>query len=204
MKNSQKFIFFIVCVNLLLSGCVSTGEITRDQEVKKEKGVILASISSSIKKSPTNISFYFQKAGEKREIGMFQEEPGSFSKPINDFPDDPNRRGRLLAFEVDPGNYNLTKWKIYAFTGAGHKYIEPKEPKPLPFIVKPGEITYLGNLHVDIIYGENMFGFSIPAGGLSSIDNRADVDLQLLKDKYPNIRNWPIVISIPDRSQWKI
>jgi hypothetical protein len=190
-----------ILVLFVLNGCATNSAIIKsDAEINPEKGVILASVT---KRGGTDVWFYYKKDDQTEEQRM--DAVGFvWAKEPDDYPDDRKRNGRLLAFEAEEGTYFLTRWQIYVYMGSGYKYISPKDPVPLKFTVKSGEITYLGNLHVDVIDGKNIFGFSIPVAGKSIIENREEIDLELLKQKYPNIDALPVRIEIPDRSKWKI
>ena len=183
MKLNLGPILLGITTLILLNGCVKSTQIRPDQEVVKEKGIILASVTTS---SNYDVWFYFKKKDSTNEQRM--DAVGSVFLFIkDDYEKIDGRMGILSAFEVEPGQYYLTRWNIYISTGtANYYYIGPKrgEGLPIPFTVKAGEITYLGNLHADTLYVENIFGFKIPISGKPSIKNNEVFDLQLLKKKY--------------------
>lgn len=187
----KKYIMGLVAL-ALLSACAPNNLIKPTKSVSKKKGIILASVTKS---GGTDVWFYYKKKGSSELTRM--DAVGISGEP-DSYLNTKDKQGRLLAFEVDEGTYYLTNWEIYSYYLYGYSYISPKKPKPLPFTVKSGRITYIGNLHVDVGY------YNGGVVGLSSIKNRRALDIKMLKRKYPNLRNWPIKTELPNRSKWKI
>ena len=50
--------------------------------------------------------------------------------------------------------------------------------------------------------GKNFLGISIPGGGNPDISDNSTVDLQLLREKYPNLQDWPVRTDILDGKAW--
>jgi hypothetical protein len=180
---------------ILLSGCsTNSALIKQGVEIDTNKGVILASVTHNGSGSG---SYFYKKEGDKEPNKMEAVSSGFSGNSPDEYPDDLDRAGRLLAFEVDAGKYYLSDWSIFISFYGGYKIISPKEPVAAEFMVEPGKITYLGNLHTETLYGKNIFGITIAGSGMSIIENREDIDLEKLNKKYPMLSGWPMVIDIP-------
>jgi len=195
MKNIYLLLGF---VTIFLSACSNNEMMKPTTKVSPKNGVIVASVTKSGRSS--DAWFYYKKSGTNDEKRMDAVGLVMIKAP-DDFPNEKNKTGRLLAFEAPAGNYDLTRWEIYIYT-TGPGYIKPKKIEPLPFSVKAGQVTYLGNLHIDTLSGKNIFGLPIPVGGVATIRNKKNIDLPLLKKKYPNLSHLPVTVSVPKVTKW--
>lgn len=193
-------------VLLLTVGCASMpAPIDPTEKVDTTKGVLLAAITSDGRNQVIDAWFFYRKKGttEERRLDAFGA-AGLIMKP-NDFKGVDSRMGRLIALPLEPGDYELFNWMLYVNRLGGYANLSPKTaPPPHSFTIRAGEITYLGDLHIETILGKNPFGISLAFGGNPDITDQTARDLPVLKTKYPNLANWPIQTSIPDGRQWKV
>ena len=190
----------------LVVGCSSMpATIDPGDKIDKDKGVLLAAITSDSNPRVMDAWFFYRKKGSKEEqrLDAFGV-AGILYKP-NDYPAQKSRIGRLVALPLQPGEYELFNWMLYIQQLGGYGYLSPKSPPPSHFFtVSPGTVTYLGNLHIDTIVGKNIFGFEIPVGGNPDILDSQETDIPLMRKKYPNLGDWPMQTSIPDGKPWKM
>jgi hypothetical protein len=106
--------------------------------------------------------------------------------------------GIVFAQLLPKGKYELSRWSIA--TGIG-LFIHPKELEPIHFDVTAGEITYLGNLHMNNSYGKNIFGVPLARGGIVSFADKEERDMKVFKEKAPKI-NLPIKKQLPQTPIW--
>ena len=198
-------LLIMASLGYLMIGCASmTGTIQGNQPVDKSKGVLLAGLTADDKGYVNDAWYYYRKKGSKEELRLDALGTNLFGKP-DDYPEDKSKDGRLVAIPLDAGEYELFSWTLYINQAGGYGYIKPKNsPPPLSFSISPGKITYLGNLHLNTFTGKNLFGISIPAGAEPDIRDNQSVDMPLLKVKYPNLNDWPVQVSVPDASAWKM
>ncbi len=189
---------FLIVLTLIVSSCATRPNmlVKPDVELPKDTGIILASIT---KNGGSDAWFYYKKKGSEEEFRM--DAVGVSNLADKNLSED-SKRGRLLAFKAEPGNYDLTRWEMYVFTYPSYKYISLKEFVPLEFDVTAGKITYLGNLHLDAILAENFFGVKLPFGAISNISDESQRDIENLKEKYSNISDGPITKQVPDGDIW--
>jgi hypothetical protein len=106
--------------------------------------------------------------------------------------------GRLFAVELTAGVY-----EIYEL-GAPRILVRMQ---PLHFEVRPGEILYLGNLHVHYcLYkpdpGRRAYR-SFINGGIPSVRDEAQRDLPLLLRKFPALTEANIIPAVIDNNAWQ-
>lgn len=169
------------------------------------KGILLVSVTSDKDKPGIDAWYYFRKKGDTEPVRLDASGFYFFEKP-NDYPNDRTRAGRVFAFSLEPGEYELINWTLYFMvTANSYSYISPNvDPPPRSFSIAPGRITYIGNLHVHTLMGKNVFGMAIPAGGNPEITDRLEDDTDLILTKYPGLDDWPLDKSVPDARAWQL
>ena len=189
-----------------MCGCASISRpIDPTAKIDTKKGILLAAVTSDGEKLVMDAWFFYRPKGTNEELRLDAfGELGLIMKP-NDFKGKDSSMGRLLAVSLNPGEYELFYWMLYYHNYVTNNYLEPTiPPPPHSFTIRAGEITYLGDLHIDTILGKGPFGLPVVSGGNPDITDQIDRDLPVLKEKYPNIANWPLQSSIPDPTQWHL
>jgi|GEM_PF-6408637 len=197
--------FLLIPLIILVSGCSMTKEsIQSSKPVDKNLGIVLAAVTTKKAKLVEDANYYLRETGTKEEQRIDAFEFSLFRRN-DDYPEDKSRDGSLIALPLKPGEYELYNWGIYIANGVSFTEIHPvKPPVPLKFTIRPGEITYIGDLHIEPIMDKNFLGISTPRGGNPSISDNSAVDLQLLRIKYPNLQDWPVRIDVIDGSAWNL
>jgi len=105
--------------------------------------------------------------------------------------------GRQLDFEdgtgtgivdvrrMPPGDYEIFNFQIFYNAGNVQKFFSSKQEFSIPFSVRPGSTTYIGEYLVAGVFGRNFFGMSLPGGGYFIISNKGDRDMAIAKRKEP-------------------
>lgn len=204
MRMPKDILLWLVL--LLTVGCASMPDpIDPTAKVDIKKGILLAAITSDGSSQVMDAWFFYRKKGTTEELRLDAFGMAGLLKKPNDFEGKDSRMGRLIALPLEPGEYELFNWMLYVNRLGGYGYLSPKTPPPPhSFTIRPGEITYLGGLHIDTILGKNPFGISLAFGGNPDITDQTVRDLSVLKTKYHNLTNWPVQTSIPDGRQWKL
>ncbi len=199
---------FVAITSAIIVGCANmpSGEPTAEL-TDTNNGVAEAVITFSKGTRTMDAWFYVRRKGEadkNKYIRLSAKPPMSsasfvaFSPLLSsmaqpDFPDMPNRSGRAMAVSLPPGDYEMYSWTLYIQTFGGYGYISPsKPPQPLSFIIRPGRITYLGNLHADTVMGKNFVGIDIPGDGAIDVSDKFERDDAFIKAKFPKLSNWPV------------
>jgi len=186
-------IIVLVISVMLIQGCVGVNSGLKPKEkIEPNNGVFV--ISASRKGAGVASVFIKSESGKLYVI----ESSGILSGNI----EEGEVEGNAYAFQGKPGIYKLTTWQLYIYSGITETVIGPKKIEPITFEVKPGQITYLGNYHIDTLYGKNILGIDIPAGAKITISDKEYRDLSIAKKEHPNIANMPVLKSVSNIQNW--
>ncbi|MDH5639277.1 MAG: hypothetical protein OEZ04_12390 [Nitrospinota bacterium] len=175
-------------------GCV-TGNVKPDYTLKPgEKGLAIFSVTQSgLGKSwETSVSFRQARKQSKPYKGNIHSlavsGPGRIPGGTIPLDFDSEMKGRLVFIELNEGVYELSRWQAARNEYGGVRTLSSPKPFSYEFAVVGGKAVYAGNLHLSI-------AVSIGKFNLSATDKR-NRDLDLLKEKLPNVRREDIVIDI--------
>jgi hypothetical protein len=98
-----------------------------------------------------------------------------------------NQVGRVLAYELEPGMYEISKWKIVTAGGVDFANFDSEHQPPITFEVKSGEVSYLCNCHINIDIGEDIFGLAVEDDAEAEIYDKIQRDMQYVDEQYPNL-----------------
>ena len=98
-----------------------------------------------------------------------------------------NQVGRVLAYELDPGMYEISKWKIVTAGGVDFANFDSEHQPPITFEVKSGEVSYLCNCHINVDMGEDIFGLAVEDDAEAEIYDKMQRDMQYVDEQYPNL-----------------
>ena len=218
MQNKMLSRFALLLTSLIITGCATgtSGESSAELS-DRTKGVVAASTTYDVGTRTMDAWFFIRKKSEtdKDKFVRLSAQPPFSERPAfgllspiahlaQELPGTPGHAGRVMAVSLEPGEYELYSWTLYIQIMGGYGYISPKTPpKPLPFVVNAGQITYLGNLHGKTLMGSNIFGLSVPGDGTAVISNDFEHDIPLLKAKFPMLLNWPINDAQLNGQAWK-
>ncbi|MDA8693749.1 hypothetical protein N9L91_00915 [Pseudomonadales bacterium] len=98
-----------------------------------------------------------------------------------------NQVGSVLAFELEPGIYEISKWKVITPGGMDFAEFDAEGRSLITFEVKSGEVSYLCNCHITVDIGENIFGNAVEDGAEAAIYDKMQRDMQYVDEKYPSL-----------------
>ncbi|MDD2721033.1 MAG: hypothetical protein PHH47_06985 [Gallionella sp.] len=90
--------------------------------------------------------------------------------------------GRVYVLRFPVGMNQLTHWSM---NDGFNNFYPPAPLPPLTFEVKPGSVTYLGNLHGKLLWGKNLFGGNVVTGVNTEVSDQSERDLKLVLQRYP-------------------
>lgn len=189
---------------LLLHGCASTPEgMDQSSAVDKSRGVLLATITHDGNPQVLDAWFYFRRKGSTDEQRLDAHDNADMLIRGFALTQKAGPAGRLLAVPLEPGDYELFNWTLYVSRLGGYAYIGPKDPPPVHrFAIRPGVVTYLGELHLDAVLGKNPFGVSLVFGAAPAISDQSVRDRARLPSRYPGLVDWPMDVAVPDPAGW--
>jgi hypothetical protein len=111
----------------------------------------------------------------------------------------PGENGVLFLFEVPAGTHQLDRW----YAREAYKTIVPEgKLRPLSFQVEPGEIIYVGNVHMDLTFGRNPLGAPVTTRVTPRIRDAFARDLSLLKAQHPELAADRVRPRVPPVGEW--
>lgn len=190
----------------LLISCGSYSKLLKPSALPVEinnEGIVVLSATRSIKgkglfaRNGITSNFLFEKNDDKKITGSFKSRLDLVydDELENDYLKDKPiilKNGVLNSIKLPAGQYTIYDWSLFIPEGINSYHITPNIFEKIEFTVKANQVTYLGNLHLDTIYGKNFLNISIPAGAKFSCSNQAEKDLKLFKTHYAQFESWPI------------
>ncbi len=184
---------------VFVSGCATNSLTPKNaHKVTKEEGVVFASVTRGIKQrgalmtnDGVSASFFYRQAGQDAPGRAMNSDTSSLLGTGTD--EVKIRHGKLNVANLKPGTYEIYKWLLFVPGGTSYKTIEPKAFEPIQFEVKEGTASYLGHLHLETTYGENVFGIEIEAGAIPSCEDQSERDIKLFNTYYRAFNSWPVI-----------
>lgn len=180
----------LVLASALISACVTqqvSGPLPDKRAAQSAIVIVSATHGNAIGRSARAIFYLDSNEGffEERRLQSIED---VFGIPTgSDFDD---LYGKVYVLEVKPGKHSVDSWQVPT---SGGRLVPREKPVPLDFLIQAGETVYLGNLHMHIARGRNIFGMSIVADAVPEVRDRRELDLSIAERKVPGIRNRAVV-----------
>lgn len=173
---------------ILINGCAVSGLSTEPMRFHKdyaENGLVIGSITFTNEKARSNSYFtYFHSLDSVKKISREN------SRELQISPDQTwkvrhsgelnNGKTYLFAFERVPGKYEVSKVRL-ATVGMGGAVRDNQIANfSIPFEVKKGEITYVGEI--------NLNEYALKDEKLISLNDNYERDIQAIKLKQPIVK----------------
>lgn len=195
----------LLCLCSLVSGCQTTVQSNirpdYDFENNKDTGLIIGTVShpedvDDIVFSIFRINYY---SGNPKAVLKFRERSFLYSGHPAEFEfEDAGNKGKLFVLEFPAGEHSVDYYEIQA----GFYGWQPKTaPTPLEFNIQPGEISYLGNFHMQTLKGKFLAG-EFQLGGIPVINDQSDRDIQLFRKLYPDFSAHNIKLNVLHEGRW--
>jgi hypothetical protein len=109
----------------------------------------------------------------------------------------PMGAGRLFVVPLPEGRYEFYQYQ----TSAAYQVIyQAREEFSIPFEIKPGRATYVGEVRAVKLEKPNLFGIRMPYGIELAGADAAERDQPLLLEKYRFLASIPFDIALVDRA----
>ncbi len=172
-----------------LSGCVTSYVADQTVEVKNiggNEGIVVVSLRQETTRNfrYSNVSFYFRDMNRtiQSRVAYFKGSPlipSASSKP-------------LKIYTLPAGQYEFFGYSMFIGSPVGTTEFKQREEFSIPFTVKPGQVTYLGEIRLVPVLGRNIFGIAILGGGYFVLSDQRQLDMVLLRQDYPNLASSPV------------
>jgi hypothetical protein len=179
MIKSILAVFFAV----VLAGCASVDSIPADY-AGPDAGKVVISIGAATGTEYSSYSLLFRKqkstgSAEKQAVGRFTYfQTNMFYKQAPDFHTN-GEAGVVLVQALPPGDYAIYNFDVFNNAGTVQSHYFSKVDISIPFTVRPGQTTYLGNYQANHLSGKNMFGMPLPAGAVFIVSDRLASELPI-------------------------
>jgi len=100
--------------------------------------------------------------------------------------DDNQEKGIVEVRRLPPGEYEFFNFRVEMNTSFREWWSSKKE-FAIPFTIKPGEATYVGEFMAVGVKGKNLFGLTVPDGAYFVLSNKIARDTDIAKRKEPGI-----------------
>jgi hypothetical protein len=195
----------IAATVVVMAGCATQIVPNAPDEVSAAKldsktGVLVGSFSRITERQEhVSHAIYFQHENPDYlpyEIRSFHGNDMLGLHPEDDFHES-DREGLLFAFVLPAGNYHFVSYALES--GEGHW--RPTKPFSVPFKVEAGKVNYVGDIHLVVNEGKDIFGMTTAKGGKFHFINAKNKDIPILKNKYPDIPWADLAITVPNHAR---
>ncbi len=181
----------MVVFALFLTACAASNvkkDVTTEAVAAKNNALLIVSISQTKGSERFGAAQFLFDQPKGVGIGSIRvetfDEMGLDALTRSQKSDFSNEFAVLKVIEVPAGTITLDRWRF----SMGQLYFEAfDEPLEHPISLKPGEVVYIGNLHLKTKFGENFLGMNMVAGVFPEIRDEKARDLALLKSQYPQL-----------------
>lgn len=171
----------------LVTGCASVAQLPADY-AGADAGRVVIGIGAHGGTSYPSYSLLFRTRdpavpAAQAGVGRFTYfQTNMFYKQAPDYRSS-REEGVVLVRALPPGEYEIYNFNIYFNTGMVEKNFGARVDVAIPFTVKTGVTTYLGNYQANGQTGKNVFGMPLPAGAVFAVSDRLADDLALAQAK---------------------
>jgi hypothetical protein len=166
----------------MLSGCSSGVTPEKSARIDPQKtGLVLVTIDRS--GSPDT-----EKATIEFPLRRVDQPDGSFTHA------DVSTRKGLWLVEVPPGRYEIAYWNVAARFGRS-EFLQQK----FEFDVRPGQVTYIGHLDVEVLPILNRQGERMNTQVRPTLESKLDESVADFHLHYPALANVPIENAAPKK-----
>jgi len=191
---------------LALAGCA--GQLVEPDAVSKgslstTSGILIGSFARNAQARPYySQTFYFKNAttNEVQDITSQQAFNIFGGKTKDDFNSEVSS-GSVFAFTLPAGKYVFHNFRLYQSSGTFSQNWTSKKDYAIPFEVHANATNYVGEIRLDPATGKNIFGMTVPAGGIWVISDQLGRDVELLKKLHPEVPVNGIVKVIPTKKE---
>lgn len=175
----------ILC--LFLVGCATVDRVPTDY-TGPDAGRVVLGIGAAAGTSYSSYSLFFRKrdvpgGAEKAAQGRFAYfQTNIFFKQVADY-QSPAESGVVLVHSLPPGEYEIFNFDVFLNGGTIQNNFGSRTDFSIPFKVRPGLTTYLGNYQANKLTGKNLLGLSIPAGAVFLVTDRLESEMSIAQTK---------------------
>jgi hypothetical protein len=179
----------LIGLALALAGCSHDPVVpTRHWLEEKGRGVVVLSVSHDLVDPSETGAYFFM---DEKEIGL----RGMLGTPLRGHASDfKTRHGQVQILSLEPGMHTIERWQLKTTINMRKPKILPA---PLAFLVKEGEIVYIGNLHLRLQLESGFLNAVVIKAAVPVIQDHSVEDIEVAEQRAPNLRNRITVRLLP-------
>ena len=166
---------------LSLALCVALCASARADYRGADRGYLVFSVSSLGLK--WGFGLKYRKLGEAEDAGELSHDPDSFFSPKEDFSG--RETGHVEVQSLRPGDYEIYRFDTGYHTGVSDALVKNAEEFSIPFSIRPGGATYIGNFGGVKLIQDNMMHDIDKIYFVMS--DRHERDLEIAKQRQPEL-----------------
>ena len=176
-----------------LVACVSNAPVVDGHISQQEaagKAIVIVSVSHD--RTASGSARFFIDGGTP-DVMKIESAAGHLELPIkNHFRD---KYGHVYVLDIAPGHHVFTAWRA-SWRDRSTKAIVGQAP--LAFDVAPGEVLYIGNLHVKWVMGQMwLVGKQFPYAAIASVNDESAADIAIAERTNPAIAGRARIALLP-------
>lgn len=200
MKNNLGVVF--ACV--LLASQAAAGDRVHEGYKGVDGGVLIFSSGSIGEES--GFKLFYRKVGAPsgyRGFGgdgsIYYDTRSLFISRSADFKG--HEEGQVTTVRLEPGNYEVYNYQIYAAGGAGMTLTwGPSHGDfSIPFAIETGKATYIGDFAGIRLTAKDWLGAKVTNGGLIVVKDEQARDIPIAQKQMPDLP--PVTVSVTDVSK---
>lgn len=171
---------------VVVSGCATVARVPTDYE-GADAGRVVIGIGATNGTSYSSYSFLFRRrmalgVDERPARGRFTYfQENYLYKQAPDYVAH-DEAGVVLIHSLPPGDYEIYNFNVF-FNGTVQRNFGSKTDFSIPFSIRPGQSTYLGNYQANYRLGSNFVGMTLPAGAVFVVTDRLDAEWVIAEKK---------------------
>lgn len=207
---NRRFWMVVLATCAALVGCAAPHQdlISTDKKlVSTETGLVVATLgyilpderSLAIRARRAALVLYFRLADDPSAPELFIDTTGLHGRIDGGYKDWPtavrtigSQTRLLVGYSVKPGKYIITRQLVTLISIPGSYTATPPLAGPREFVVKPGEVTYLGAHIVETTGGKNLLGMTVPATAAVHVSDDFAGDREVLYALRPELKEAPV------------
>jgi hypothetical protein len=189
--KKQIFLFWI---SIYVFGCANSSNYIPANYAGDDAGYIVMSLGASTETKYEAYKLFIRKMDKSLNSGVAYLPDNMFKPTKKDFIDN-DSHGAVISFAMPAGDYEIYNCDIFENLGLRQTNYRAKQDFSIPFSIKPGTATYLGE-YIAFTIGKGFLGTST-GGAIFVVKNEMARDVQIAKKKFPDLFADNVIDSVP-------
>jgi hypothetical protein len=192
----------------ILTGCTGPTVGIWDKALKNADPATIGYITGSLTEStagprPSAVALEVCDARGEMVIRLASLMNNMWNGRIPDIKDE-DAVGLSFDLPVPQGTYYFCDVE-FSFVGAmSSQRFSAKQKFGIPFEVKAGTVSYLGELRAMPVWGRSLIGFRVPGGGYWLISDRRERDMPLIYAKNKELTPFPVMDAVAAVDSYRV